>query len=279
MKNFNTKPVFVVAALVLVVACAGKIFLLSTDPFPEVSSSLPLPLIWGAVFIDAFAAYVACSQCLRIEHKWLVLTFVFFFFLVVSTTRFLMGFQKCGCGGPIEIPQSVSIGVNLSMLTALAITRPRIQIETFKTFRSEFSAERASVLAGVLFSFVLFIALQSESVMNKTPWSNETQDLTAETTNVGDIVLDSTIQTYARISNHSMEPATVIGFQKSCSCLHIHSERTQIEPGETVSLAVVLRPYQKGRLWQQAKYYLECSKQQLVVTVDFIGFVKGKKND
>lgn len=272
------KPTLIIAAMIFVVTCAGKFVMLATDPFPEITAGMPIPLIWSAIFVELFAIWLMFTKNLEHAVKWMLLLAIFIVFLFVSASRYLIGFESCGCAGVIHIPPLVSVFGNLSFIALLIYFRPVSDKRTLGLLGLQVRStppETWATMAGVFACCILFVASQSNWARTYLQSFGTAATIESGATLVGNMPKNMPVNATATLTNLSDKPATIVGFEKSCTCMHLDPARTVISPGETISLRVVLRARKEGRFWQRARYYVDCSRKQEVVTVDFLGFVKG----
>ncbi len=87
-----------IAALLIFTALA-KLWLLLTDPFADIKVGMPVSLLWATVVLEISVATLTFSPGVSQRLKWFSLFGIHVLFLIVSVSRFLLGFESCGCAG------------------------------------------------------------------------------------------------------------------------------------------------------------------------------------
>lgn len=275
------RPTLIALGCILLLAAVGKLALLLTDPFADLKTGYPISLLWTAVVIELVLAGLVLFRMSDRFLQWIYSCF-FWVLLLVSTSRWFIGYESCDCLGLINVPIYLSVFVNSFALVLLHTFRPssqKIRQTTIQNFNQTTGSSDApsvkmkyfgyivGLLCMVIFSLLYFDLLGAKSVflaLNKP--------LRTRPVELRGLVVDEDLEAKVEIENNSPRPTTIIGMAFSCTCMAVYDEHPTIEAWGSTAVKIRIRPTRLGH-WRQRAVFFTDNPTQGRITVNFFGFV------
>lgn len=275
----KSRLLFIAISSILVASSMMKLWSIATDPFADVHSGYPIGLLAVASFLELL---VACALCWHNSFavKWVLLVTTFSVFLLISSIRFTLGFQGCGCFGRLFIPQwtSVVISVVVLLLAVALLPFKGLSIrETGKSGGNQIAALVRSYsmeIIGISFASIVFVALTYLPVKQRLISVFGEQLVVAKPVWIEDMSVGKSSLAKVLLLNRHSSPISVVGFKKSCGCIALEERRITIPPGAEEEFSFKVIPATPGRFHHRLIYFLNSQHQQRV-DVDILGFSKG----
>lgn len=270
-----SRVLFKLLGAFLMVTMLAKFGIIVADPFADLKTGFPKPVLWLAIFVElAVVVLIFCPS--RPEFKWVGCLVTFSVFLMVSSARWILGFDSCGCAGGIEIPPMVAVLANLVVIGLLANMARAGNVKLSMIVASLHgigTATRASLFGAALAA--LFVsALQWPFLQQRISTYFGIQVVSCDEVQLGDVTVSEPVKFKVKLTNHSMKPVFIVGGGKSCGCITLGSVGQVIPPHDSITMDVEVTPKSTGWFRQRVIYYLN-SRRQFVVAADFSGFAKG----
>lgn len=272
LEQKRSDVLFRVLGLFLFVTALVKAWYLATDLFVDVHADMPRSLIWIATAFEVFIAIVLWSR-VSSNLKALFASACFSVFLLASGLRWFAGHTSCGCLGSFELPAWASPVVSCICLLLVLFTN-RITRETVASSALEvrhgfatLSASQLGYLVGLLAFVVSASVLLSDAAFVYLAGEGDFKPADSIVhLNYGQNNLVST-----SFLNRSLYTGELVGIKTSCTCV-VASEivNTKIEPGESYSTVINVRPKRKGPFRERIVYILDHPRQQRIA-VDIVG--------
>ena len=167
----------------------------------------------GVAILEAGTVWLLFSFNYSSTVKWCVCFALHSIFLFVSTGRYILGAESCGCFGSVEIPNEVTIAINSLILIVLVLLVKKNSFVFDGSFR-----EAACRI------FVIVFALGSVVVMHEMigQWSETVfphKVVTADVESFDGSRVGVPVSCAVAISNHGEEDCRIVGLKRSCSCI------------------------------------------------------------
>ena len=269
-------------AILLTVTAVAKLWMLLTDPFADVRVGLPKEILWLSVAFELWLAY----ENIRIrDYRVLsfINTIVFASFGIVAAIRWSLGYTSCGCSGSLELPPWVFLLIDVGIVSWFAgnyAQRCRL-IAGWNFLRRiwlGWSFEARGRVAGLTVSSAILIGLQlpfastlRAMILGEPPiipvvWTDSQLRISEVSTG------------HVEILNRSSQSTKIIGVSRSCQCVDLSEDPISkiIRAYEKVSIPLIVKPKNIGRLHQRITLFLDHPKQ-FRVNIDVLGSVRGEE--
>jgi Protein of unknown function (DUF1573) len=252
---------------VLAASALMKVHLLLTDPFADIRVGVPASLIIASTCVELFAViFVLGSRHSKTVHSVLLATFAVF--LLVSAINVLLGANKCACGGALQLPPIVFLGIDVLALIALFFVRPPVAgtERPFPWNWVQFALGVVTVFAG--YAFANHSAAGRELIARYL----SDREVLSDAVELGKKPINETARCELKLRNVSAQSVHVVGVKKSCSCI-IPENRfpMAIRPGESAELAIQVKPDKAGDMHQRIRLFLD-SKRQPYLDINVFAF-------
>lgn len=275
----NILPFYLIALLLAATAIA-KLWMLLTDSFADIRVGIPKEILWLSVAFELWLAYenfrVRDRQVLAVMN-----TVVFGSFAIFASIRWLLGYGSCGCSGNLELPAWIFILLDVVIVTWLmhgerGRTEVGAGLRPLTNWWRGWSPEKRGQLAGLALFGGIIIAIQLPFAAPLRAMALGEPPIHAITRIDGDLILDDETTGQVELWNRSLQPAKIIGMNRSCRCFVLNNNPfSQIIPAnERISLPLVIKPDKTGPLHQRVVLFLD-HPEQFRVTIDVVGSAKG----
>lgn len=221
-KSFYQLILVLVTALLLFTA-AAKLWSLFADPYADLRLGVPSEVLWFVAIAELLLVAVNVRNRNLAERLCLNL-FVFSGFWCFAFSRWLLGYESCGCSGSFDIPTWFFLAFDSAVVLAIAGPRAgRILIveggtDLHKRWRKCDGTVRGSLIGMVTFAFLIVI-LQLPVLKSVMAMATGTSTaILAETTSLSDLEMGKTEAGLITLTNHSDVAAPVVGVGVSCGC-------------------------------------------------------------
>jgi hypothetical protein len=277
----HQRIVFYLIGILLTATALAKLWMLLTDSFADIRVGIPKEILWLSVMFELWLAW----QNFRIhDHNILALfnTVVFASLGVFATMRWMLGYRSCGCSGSIELPGWLFILIDFAIVgwfasSVLKCSQILAGWHHLWGEISSWSPGSRGRLAGLSLFVSLSIGLQlpfaapmRAAVLGESP-------IRAAVKVEGELRLNLPGIATVEIWNRSSQPAKIIGFSSSCSCLDLVQDPVSktIPAGQKLILQLAIKPNKVGPLRQRVELFLDHPKQ-FRVNVDVFDSIKGE---
>lgn len=260
-------------AVLLAVTAALKVHLLLTNPFADIESGSAFSVLWSAVIVECTVAYIVFATYSK-RFKWLVMFAAFAALALVSLYNVALGKTNCGCLGVVSVHPGWFLCVDFIAIALLAFIRPRNTAIAIETTSSIVSRSELGTLCGLAVVALLFALTQLPQVRTITNKFLLGKFVEASVVHIGTPNMLETVETEVQIQNQSSQPVTILGVNKSCSCVVPEDVAYSAIPafGELV-VKVAVTPNGTGVFHQRVVFFLD-SPHQFSVSADLVGFFK-----
>lgn len=262
---------------ILMITAILKLHMVATDPFADLKIGYPFTVIWLAILFEVMIA----SVNFLVKEFVLVWLSDFSFFvvlLVLSVSRWTVGYSDCGCFGSYEMPIWVAVfldGIVLGCLCCFLRSMAFVSnIATNIRKLSTLVTENASAVSGAAIAIGLLLAgcLYCELSTNDFTRWNQSTAIEHKRVNISNLRTGVAQEVGVEILNHSRSKIKVVGNASSCECVLAGAEIV-VFPPETIAIAqFIVRPKKSGFWHQRFVYFLDCPQQDRLF-VDLFGFV------
>jgi hypothetical protein len=177
---------------------------------------------------------------------WAATTLTFAGFAGVSAYQGWIGQASCGCFGALSVKPWYTFGLDLFVLAALIVARPRGQISADEPSALPSFARRAlPVLMAT--AGLLVVLTTAATVWYGSPTAalaqlrGERLSVSPGVVNFGDATGGETREAEIELTNRTEQPLRVVGGTYDCSCTVLHDLPLTMAPGETRSVTVRVR--------------------------------------
>lgn len=259
-----------------------KSWMLIQDPFADLRTGYPFGVLGMAISLELVIAYCLLSKSISLAVKWALSSSLFFLFVLVSSSRFVLGFQSCGCFGVLEVPQWTSLLLSIVVLALLVFQCGLTEV--LKTYRSGFCGIRSWMakyqleILGASIAISLFMIVTYRPVKESiAQWLGQ-RTVAASPVLVDDVTLGDSKRGTATLTNTSNAVVSVLGIEKSCVCIALDFRKTIIAPGKSAVISFQITPKQTGDFHHRLICFLD-SRHQQRVGVEILGSCNEEKNE
>lgn len=267
----------VVLGLILFTAAVAKIGLLWSDPFADLTTGFPIWLIVLAI-VSELALGIAVFTHISVPLLWFGYTSFFAILLIVSFTRWNMGFQSCDCFGSIKLPVWVTPVFNLLAVFVLLWNSPQpraIAASLVKVKQMIFhfwtDPARSGMLAGVC-AVCLAIFVVPGRNLQITPFAR--QAIADQRVLISGLNYGETATVVARLHNPSKFPFKIVGNNRSCGCVALIGQQVTIESGAWYDVEISVRLNSEHKWHQRVVFFVEHPSQDRL-QIDLVHYPKG----
>ncbi len=206
--------------------------------------------------------------------KWQALFGIFLLFLMVSIYNVFIGKQSCGCAGAIEIPP-IAVGIFDLVVVGLlwsfgALRRDALDSKSIKNCsQSKFFGTTFGCIVGV----GLFVFAQSSYVESTFSSIGSATLVRTTVSDFGVQKVGSEIPVTIKLKNLTSIPLSIIGIQRSCSCIRSSHRPIAIPPDGEALVDFVVHSKNAGKFHQRVVFYTD-SKRQFSFAEDIFGFLE-----
>lgn len=266
--------------MLLFLTAALKIRLLLTDPFADITVSIPREILWIVAFLEIGLGWLNLKPNQDLGILGLCNVSVFTSFALFGVSRYILGYNSCGCTGEFNIPLWLLVIVDVAIVIFFlrSVENRTCIFETVKRVRSSWGGLRQESRGQLLgfFFFVVFVAVvQLPSLTPARQFIFGNPPIVATYDRTKELQVDSENALVFEISNRSSKHATVIGVATSCSCIRFERDVNGliVEAGEKLIVPLVARPARTGNFHQRIVLFLS-HPEQLELSLDVFGFVR-----
>jgi hypothetical protein len=262
----------------LLAAASAKLFGWNYQPVSE-TAWLAIPAVrMAAVVLESLMGLWLLTGFAPIR-SWLASLGVFTFFAGVSAYSGWRGVASCGCFGAIQVSPWITFGLDIAVLLALSVFRPRW--ERLADVRQAFTgiakyAGGAAVLAVACWGVGrCFFASPQEAMAFLR---GEHVIVEQETLDLGIGCNGEWKIGKVGVRNRSARPVRIIGGHSDCSCVMAQELPVTIEPGELVEVPIHLQypPASTGSFWKEVQLVTD-DASQAPISVLLVGRVVPKE--
>lgn len=180
---------------------------------------------------------------LHARASWLAALVTFGAFAAVSGYFGWVGVASCGCLGAVQTNPWWMFGVDVAAVVLLAVSRPKVDLQTRATTRLE--TVIATALGGMFVTtFVLAVLaslLYPSVAVALATVRGEQVAVSPNQLNFGECRVGETHRAQFVVTNVSNQPRTILGHKLDCNCAVIDDFPFVLEPGESRGVFVSLR--------------------------------------
>jgi hypothetical protein len=259
--RWDTVVRFACGAL-LVVAGGLKLYGVNASILPAVG---PLSAIWVQASVAIWELFLGGWLVTGFAHPIarLAALATFLVFALVSGYLGLIGVARCGCFGAVSVSPWVAFGVDVTVLTVLAVARPTENL-TARSFVRPVAAVGVgaaallALLAGA--GGLVFGSLDAAQV-----WLRGDGLSAPEYVDFGAVPPGEVAARTITVTNHSLSPVRLYAGTGDCSCNVINDLPAVVPAGGSVELTVkLLPPKEPGAFTRQAALLTDCPSHRTI---------------
>jgi hypothetical protein len=268
-------------ALLILIAGAIKLWFALTDPFADIIAGFPIPILLAGAIVELVLGIMVllAVKSYRLAAAKFLLLGSFGSFALIGVIRTGLGYESCGCFGPLTLPVwpvAIFDAIVVGCLTTAATGWRGPRTIIFGPARIELQ-EHINVLhpawAGTVLGVLAFIGVLAIDPSGAPQFLFGASSISGERTTIDGLRVGATVDVPLNLKNQTAYPATVIGATRSCGCILIDVRAVKILPGESKTIHAHVTPKNIGRFHQRVLVFVDHPKQHRVV-LDIFGFAK-----
>jgi hypothetical protein len=181
------------------------------------------------------------------------------------------------CAGAFQVPPWLFFGIDIGVVICFfgfEQSRKAIlngMIESLKAVNSLTPARKGQLVGGIGL-LVVFLALQIDAFASVRGSLFGEPMIAARLKLVDELTVGDVVHANVMVSNLSNHSATIVGTEKSCSCVDFVSDVIVIPPKSKSLFAISISPEKAGRFHQRLVLFLD-HPNQFRMNVDVLGNV------
>jgi len=254
----------------LVFAGLSKLWVLFTDPFPDIALGITKELLCVLIGFELYLGLWNIAAKTRDVLSFFN-SITFGLFGTYATVRWLLGYHSCGYAGVIQVPILYFVILDFSICAYFAFSvvgnfwaiGQRWWKDLSQSSRGRLAASAAVISLLLVFQFPFAARLRGQ-ILGDGP-------IRSEVAFSDQLQVGRTVTCEVSIFNSSGSKTKVVGAENSCTCIGFPNvDGVEIPPGSSHKLSLTVRPTSPRRIHQRVVLFMD-HPEQFRMNIDVVG--------